>query len=67
MPRSTNRKVPSIANLDKVILTREGGFARVEHKQAVTAPALFQMGPQISVPEVHRRPMLEVREPRAKE
>lgn len=67
MSRSTNRKVPFIVNLDKMIVTREGGFVRVDRQQAGIAPALFQIGPQISVPEVHQRPMLEVQEPRSKE
>jgi hypothetical protein len=65
--RSTNRKVGYSASSDEVIVTRGGVYARIECEEGDMAATLLQVGPGISVPEVHRRPKLEVRETRAEE
>ncbi|MBV8226359.1 MAG: hypothetical protein JO232_14355 [Verrucomicrobia bacterium] len=68
------RKERYIARLDEVKITREGDYAFIEYKEEGVPATHLQIGPEIAagwgmriefVPEdeVHRRPVLEVREP----
>jgi hypothetical protein len=46
--RTMNGKVPYIARLQEVVVTRDGDFARIEYKEGDIAATLLQIGPGIS-------------------
>ena len=58
VPRTMNGKVPYIARLPEVIVTRDGDFARIEYKEEEIATTLLEIGPEMQ--EMSDREIIEL-------
>jgi hypothetical protein len=66
-PRMMNGKVRYIARLPEVTVTRDGDFARIEFGKLLTTYEGWGMRIEfVPQEEVHRRPVVEIREPTEK-